>query len=239
MDIDPGRVPFIPDAATVPPGSKLLVRIREVGGGRLEIANLWAQGGETFWMVDLARLDPGLIADAQLLTPDEPFGSVPWAELAHAERAQLYYGALQALCARPSFERTVADAWVRAAMKLDGPQESNSASLVNRLRRDAMADARATISEKLVNSVDVDTVVKSVDPTKLMLDWLRSSSFDGGAGKFKAAVRARIDARVNDAVKTELDAQLQDTFEYLRKAVGMAVNNAIGRLGAAGRAGNG
>lgn len=239
MDTDPGRIPFIPDAATVPPGSKLLVRIREVGGGRLEIADLWTQKGETFWLDGggLTRLDPGTVVDAQLLTPDAPFGSVPWTELDHAERAKLYYGALQALCARPSFERQVADAWVRAAMKLDGVQESNPVSLVNRLRRDAMADARATIAERLASNVDIDGIVKSIDPTKLMLDWLRNGNWDGGRGKFWALIKERIDAKVNEAVRTELDAKLGDTFEYLRKSMGMAVNNAIGRMGAAGKAG--
>lgn len=243
MDIDPGRVPHIPDPATVPPGSKLLVRLRDedrANGGRLELAMVWTQKGETYWMVDLDRLDSGIVMDAMLLTPDAPFGSTPWTEMDKDERARLYWGATQALCARPSFERTVADSWVRAAMKFDGVQESNQGSLVNRLRRDAMVDARATISARLAGNVDVDAIVKSIDPTKLMLEWLRSTDhFSGGAHKLKAAVRARIDERVNEAVRAELDTKLGDTFEYLRKSMGMAVNNAIGRLGAAGKASNG
>lgn len=235
MDLDPGRVPFIPDAADAPPGSKLLVRLRDEGRGRLTLADLWTQHGETFWLVELERLKPAEVVDAQLLTPGIPFGSVSWAELNHEERALLYYGAMQALCGRGSFERSVADAWVRAANKCDGMQESDPASLVNRVRRDALAQAKATIADGIIANTDIAAIVKSVDATKLMLDHLRSTAWDGGAGKLKALVRERLDLHVKEAVATELDAQLGDTFDYLRKGVAMAVNNAIGRLGAAGR----
>ncbi len=249
MDSDPGRVAVIPDPPAGPPGAERLVprredptvrevkALREDEHTRIDIALIWAQKGETFWMVDLNRLDAGRVVDAMLLTPDAPFGSAPWTELSHTERAQLYWGALQALCARPSFERSVADAWVRAAMKLEGVQESNTGSLVNRLRRDAMDDARATIAQGLASKVDIDAIVKSADPTKVMLDWLRSTNHDGGRQKFWGLIRARIDEHVGEAVRMELDARLGETFEYLRKSMGMAVNNAIGRLGAAGKVG--
>lgn len=241
MDTD--SIPFIPDPATVPPGSKLLVRLREAPTvreykrlredehHRIEIALIWRQKGETYWLVDIERLDPGRVVDAMLLTPGQPFGSVPWGEMDKDEQAKLYWGALQALASRPSFEAAVAAQVADTLTMLALERVDEKPKLVDRLRKTAMEAAEARILAKLEEAVDVPALLRGINVTDLVRAHLRDSGWQGAQGKLKKLIEKHVDDNLETVVSGELDARMGEVFEYLRKGMNLTLNGAMAKLG--------
>lgn len=221
------RLPLIPDPATVPAGAKLLVRMRD---GRVELILPWTQPGQTCWLDghNMAPLKPGEVADAMLLTPDKPFGSVHWKQLDDEQRQMLYWGALMALAERASFRREVADAWVRTAFDRDDAR--GRPNLINRLRKDALDDARKLLVERIMDDVDVQDVVKRLDVAGIIREEIRQRRTNLSDAIFNL-MRDRIDVVIRTEVERLFEERMGDAFAYMRKAMGLVLNNTIGRLG--------
>lgn len=237
-------IPLYPDPSTVEPGTVLLVRLldREAaisGVPRVAVAELWHVHGKVRWNVGLDPLDLAMVVEAVVLSPGEPFGGLSkstcraWSELTPEDRQALYWGALQALASRPTFEREVADAWVREAQRHDrketgGPGKS---SILNRLRQSTIEAARATMLAKLEAEINVAEIIKTVDVTKIMRDHLRNGSYLAAGERLDKAIRKHIDDHLGEILEDELDRRMADTFAYFRRSVELGLNAALSKMG--------